>query len=560
MGTTSSAIFTGSSKFSADFQNTITRAVGLASLPITQYKSDVTKLQSQSDALGGIDTKFAALQTAVQGISQAISGSSFQTEVSDTSAVSATVGDGALEGTYSVDVQKVGAYATSMTASNWDNGGTKHGYQLWVGDTSVSTNKIDISPSDNSAASVAAAINAKAGDKVRATVVNVGSTSSPDYRISLQSNTLGNIPVQLVDNSHSLQTQTTPGDSSTQALSTSASTWLNRTNTTGEKHTYQLWIGDKSDPANEIDITPDDNSAQSVVDAINANATAAAKITASVVNLGTADAPDYRVQLQGNDAGALALDIVDANLQNQTTKGELAQYVVNNSGKVVTSASRQVSISDGLTLNLLSSSSGKAVSITVSRSTSALGTAVAAFADAYNSVVDALDGQQGSSQGALGGQSIVSDLKLALSGLGTYTASGAASGGLASIGLDLGTDGHLTFNQFKLIAADFSNPTAITGFFGSATSGGFLKVATDAMTNVESSTSGLIATAKTNIQKQIDSTNTRIDDKQAQVDALTERLNAQMAAADAAIATMEQQYSYLSSMFSAMDTANQSYQ
>jgi hypothetical protein len=44
------------------------------------------------------------------------------------------------------------------------------------------------------------------------------------------------------------------------------------------------------------------------------------------------------------------------------------------------------------------------------------------------------------------------------------------------------------------------------------------------------------------------------------VDALTERLNAQMAAADAAIATMEQQYSYLSSMFSAMDTANKSYQ
>ena len=72
---------------------------------------------------------------------------------------------------------------------------------------------------------------------------------------------LGDIPVQLVDNSHSLQTQTTQGDSSTQALSTSASTWLNRTNPAGTQHTYQLWIGDKSDPANKIDITPDDNSA-----------------------------------------------------------------------------------------------------------------------------------------------------------------------------------------------------------------------------------------------------------------------------------------------------------
>ena len=52
----------------------------------------------------------------------------------------------------------------------------------------------------------------------------------------------------------------------------------------------------------------------------------------------------------------------------------------------------------------------------------------------------------------------------------------------------------------------------------------------------------------------------KISDKQAQVDALNERLLTQMSAADAAIAAMEQQYSYLYSMFSAMDTANKSYQ
>src|SRR5436309_1590425 len=107
------------------------------------------------------------------------------------------------------------------------------------------------------------------------------------------------------------------------------SNWV--TGASGAKHSYQLWVGDMSVSANKIDITPDDNSASSVVDAINANATAAAKITATMVNLGTANAPDYRVQLQGDSPGALALDIVDANLQNQTTTGELAQYVVNNS-------------------------------------------------------------------------------------------------------------------------------------------------------------------------------------------------------------------------------------
>ena len=122
MGTTSSAIFTGSSQFSQDFANSITRAVNLASQPITQMQADVTSLQNKSDALSnstGIGAQFAALQNAVQAISQAMSGSSFQTDVSNTSAVSATVNDGAMEGTYSVDVQNIGVYATSLSASPW---------------------------------------------------------------------------------------------------------------------------------------------------------------------------------------------------------------------------------------------------------------------------------------------------------------------------------------------------------------------------------------------------------------------------------------------------------
>jgi flagellar hook-associated protein 2 len=417
-------------------------------------------------------------------------------------------------------------------------------------------NKIDITPDNDSAATVAAAINAKASDKVRATVVNVGSVSSPDYRISIQSTALGDKPIQLVDTSHGLQKQSSAGDAGTKALSTTASTWVARANPAGTQHTYQLWIGDKSDPANKIDITPDDNSAESVARAINENTAASAKVTATVVNNGTEDAPDYRIQLEANDVGALPLDIVDANLQNQTTTGALAQYVVNNSGKVVTSSSRQVTVSDGITVNLLSSNSGNPVSITVSRSTSALTSALTQFTAAYNDIVDELDLQRGASQGSLGGQSIVSDLKDALRGISTYN----DSGGPIMFGLELGTDGHLTFDQFKLFYADLSSSSSVTNFFGSATGGGFIQRATDALTKVEDSTSGLITTAKANIQKQIDDTNAKISDKQAQVDDLNDRLLTQMSAADAAISAMEQQYSYLASMFSAMDTANKSYQ
>ena len=50
-----------------------------------------------------------------------------------------------------------------------------------------------LSPTDNSAAAIAAAINSQYADKVRATIVNVGSSAQSDFRISLQATKLGDL-------------------------------------------------------------------------------------------------------------------------------------------------------------------------------------------------------------------------------------------------------------------------------------------------------------------------------------------------------------------------------
>jgi flagellar capping protein FliD len=453
MGTTTSAIFTGSSQFSQDFANSITNAVKLASIPITTMQGDVTNLQSQSDALmgtssaDGLSQKFAALQTAVQGISQAMSGSSFQTDVSNTAALSATVADGAMEGSYSIDVQNVGIYATSQTATTWSNQpGQSHSYQLSI-DTGSGPAFINITPSDNSAASVAQAINAVAGDKVQATVVYAGGPN--DARISLKSNTLGPATLDILDGGTSLQTQ--------------------------------------------------------------------------------------------GPAGLVASYAVDGN-------------------PPVTSTSRLVTLAPGLTVNLLEGDSGTPVNITVTRSTAALSSALTTYTSAYNAAVEALDAQRGQTQGPLGGQSIVSDLGQILSGLGTFSVPNSNIGSLKSLlGLDLGTDGHLTFDQFALMSSDITNSAGINAFLGSATGGGFLKAATDAMTSVEDPATGLIQTTETGFQNQMNNLNTQISTKQDQVNQLQQNLQEQMAAADAAISSMEQQYSYLSNMFQAMQTADAQY-
>ena len=207
MSTTSSAIFNGNSRYSSDFTSIIDRATAIASLPITQLKADQTALGDQTTALTSLGTKFTALQTAADSISQAMGGSSFQAEVSDDSKISVTLGDGAMEGNYSIEVVDAGAYATSMTSSAWvtDNGAVRT-YQLSLGGVTHS-----VTPADNSVGSVAAAINAQYGDQVRAVVVNVGTSQSPDYRISLQAAQLGDLQPGLIDNGTQRQAQQTTG-------------------------------------------------------------------------------------------------------------------------------------------------------------------------------------------------------------------------------------------------------------------------------------------------------------------------------------------------------------
>jgi len=430
--------------FAQDFQAVIDRTVAIASLPISQLNNQKTALNDQTTALSGLDAKFLALQTAVDQIGQALGGGSFQASVSDSTKVSVTLGDGASEGSYSIQVVDPGAYAASMTTSAWvDATGASHSYQLSLGGTEYS-----VSAADNSAASVASAINQQYGDKVRAMVVNVGSSQSPDYRISLQATKLGDLAPDLLDGGTSLQTQ-------------------------------------------------------------------------------------------------------------QTTGAE-AQYIVNGSGNTVSSSSRTVSIATGVTVNLLAASSSP-VDITVTRSTSALSDALDAFATAYNDAVDEVDKQHGTTSGPLAGQSLVNDLSQLLSKMATYSASGSQVGSLASLGLDLDKTGHLTFNSLQLLSADLTNSNGVTAFLGSASGGGFLRLATDSLRGVEETGTGLLPAAKAALQQQISNLDSTIATQQDQVDRLKTRLQEQMAAADALIATMEQQYNYLSGLFSAQDTASRQY-
>ena len=219
--TSGSALFTGSSLFSTDLQQVVQRAVSFASLPVQQMQNDLTALQSQQSAANALSSDFGAVQSAISAIGSAMSGAAAYAVSVGTSAVaSAAIAGTPMPGTYSLNVISTGAFATSMSndglpavsdpgkASISDAGS----YTLSVGTASYT-----ITPSGNNLTALVQALNTSG--YVQATLVNIGGTGAPNYRLSVQGTQLGNLAIQLtaIDGSNPGQTlltaQTPPGAS-----------------------------------------------------------------------------------------------------------------------------------------------------------------------------------------------------------------------------------------------------------------------------------------------------------------------------------------------------------
>ena len=220
MGTVSSSLpsqtatFNGTSQYAGDLQQAINQAVTIASIPMTQLQNNVSTLQGQVSEIGTLKSDFAAIQSAIQTLSTG-GASSLAATVADTSIASASVDTTAAvtAGTYTLNVISTGSPTTTLsndglpTVSDPSSSSisTSGSYTLTVGGSNYT-----ITPSSNTLNALAQAINSS-GAGVSATLVNIGSPSSPDYRLSLQSTTLGSTAIQLNDGTQNLLETLTTG-------------------------------------------------------------------------------------------------------------------------------------------------------------------------------------------------------------------------------------------------------------------------------------------------------------------------------------------------------------
>lgn len=202
---TTSTNFTGSSYFSANLQSIITNAVALANLPITQLNNTVTTLNSEASDIGTLSTKLTAVQSALTALDTASSQGSLSATVSDTSILTATAASTTLPGTYTVDVLDPGSVAsalskvgsTAITDPSTQNISSSKNFSLTVNGKSFTV------ASSSNLNALAQNINAS-GAGVQATILNLGSTTSPSYRLAIQGSSVGAETIQLNDGSSDL--------------------------------------------------------------------------------------------------------------------------------------------------------------------------------------------------------------------------------------------------------------------------------------------------------------------------------------------------------------------
>jgi len=204
--------FNGTSTYASSLQQAITKAVSMASAPMQELEDENTTTQSQIAAAQSLETQIEAVNSAIQTLAND-AGNSLSAQVSDPTVLSATTQAGALPGTYTVQVQDPGSYSTSLSDDNLPTVTDPTSQSISQSSTftlTVDNSTYTIQPTGNDLNDLANAINAS-GAGVQATVINIGGTSQPDYRLALQSTNLGQDSIQLNDGTNDLMNTLTTG-------------------------------------------------------------------------------------------------------------------------------------------------------------------------------------------------------------------------------------------------------------------------------------------------------------------------------------------------------------
>jgi flagellar capping protein FliD len=220
------------------------------------------------------------------------------------------------------------------------------------------------------------------------------------------------------------------------------------------------------------------------------------------------------------------------------------------------SSSRTVTLSTGLTIDLVKESTSTAT-IQVTRGTGNVKAAIDAFVNSYNGVIDELGKHYGTQNGALAGNSLIFTTNSILREISSYSTGNSGMSSLTSLGILADKSGKLYVDATEWDKVK-NNVSGLQTFFGKSDVSGFLKAASGQVNALHAEQSGILTNAIKVTDEQAVSADARITEQQRRIDDLKTDLQKKFYAADALIASLEQQATYFINMFAAMKSNQES--
>jgi flagellar hook-associated protein 2 len=258
-----------------------------------------------------------------------------------------------------------------------------------------------------------------------------------------------------------------------------------------------------------------------------------------------------------------SLGYSSTNASNYTESSKAADADLYIDGTEVTSPSNTLtSAISGMTLNLTSASAGTTQNLTVASDTTAETTSITNFVNAYNSFVSqaaalsSFDSTQaaGSQGGVLLGDSMLQSIRSTLSTIITsgISTNGSSSTNLASIGVNLQSDGTLAIDSTTLANSLSNSSTKVNQLFNQVN--GIGSQLGDKIDNFLAS-GGIIDSRTTALNADLKSLTTQTTALQTYADSLTSQYNTQFTALNTLMATMANNTSYLTQLFGGSNSA-----
>lgn len=318
--------------------------------------------------------------------------------------------------------------------------------------------------------------------------------------------------------------------------------------TIGSGSGYSLTVNGQS-----FSVTGTTTNLNGLADAINASG---AGVSATVINVGGPNSPDYRLSILGSkySPATIALsDSANTSLLDTLSTGSYVTYQVNGQPSTpINSETRTLNFATGLSVTAYKTGSAD---VNVVSSSASLGVALNALATTYNSAYDELSKARGQNNGPLSGESIVSTLTQTLR---SVINSGTPTGSILSVadlGLSYDKDGHLSFDGSVLSSAMSKAPADVASFVGSSTSG-FLSAAMGLVNGATNSSTGVISQSTSSNATQLTALSTKISSLQERITLMQDSLVKKMTKADATISSLQSQTNYYTNLFAQM-RANQ---